>query len=173
MPATFKPGFVKRSDIDEQYYQERGGLGWSSSSSSDEAIEEYRGTGIHVGLNRANQENDGKKEKVLEELKANWETCVKRSNAFMKLFRETGAPKAEQSKFFAYDDLRKHGWTLKEKTLDPTIEDKCLIEPVDKLKVPYGPKPGAQTWQRLAFTHDQETKGPLGEVYPVSNRLFT
>lgn len=158
---------IKRSDFDEQYYAERGALGSSSSSSSGEDNEEYDGTGIYVGLNRAKQENDGEEGKNVDEQKANWKACVKRGHAFIKLFGEAEVPNAEQSKFFAYDDLRKHGWTAKEKTLDPTVEDKCLIEPLDKLKVPYGPRPGAQAWQRLAFIHDQQTKGPLGEVYPV------
>lgn len=162
-PSNLK--FGKRSDFDEQSYSERGGLASSSSSSSEEDNEEYRGTGIHVGMNRAKQEDDGEEGKIL----ANWEACVNRGNAFMKLFGETEVPKAEQSKYFAFSDLRKHGWTLKEKTLDPTIEDKCLIEPLDKLKVPHGSSPDAKLWQRLAFEHDQETTGPLGEVYPVSH----
>lgn len=153
---------IKCSGFDEQYYEERGALD-SQSSSSEEDNEEYDGTGIHAALNRAKQENDGEEGTNGDEQKASWQICVKRGNALMTLFGEPQIPKTEQSKFSAYSDLQKYGWTLEEKPFDPIAEDKFLIDPLDEINVAYDPKSGAKTWQRLVFTHDQETMGALGE----------
>lgn len=179
VPASFNVSLEERSDDDDAYMGDESEL---VSLSSGSTLQQgpagsgqpkpggggQQGPAGSGGHDRNSQHDDGEegKDPVLQ--MHSWTRSLRKGQQIVGFFSMPSIPKQSESRFTDYKDVEKYGWQVIQNEIDPAVEDPSLSEPLDLMKISYGDKKTVDKWHYLEVTHARTSRGPNGQLYPVS-----
>lgn len=187
VPAYFNVSLEERSDDDDDYMGDESEL---VSLSSGSTLQQgpagsgqpkpggsgqqkpggggQQGPAGSGGHDRNSQQDDGEEGKDPVLHMHSWTRSLRKGQQIVGFFSLPSIPKQSESRFTDYKDVEKYGWQVIQNEIDPAVEDPSLSEPLDLMKISYGDKKAVDKWHYLEVTHARTSRGPNGQLYPVS-----